>query len=278
MQGSGYFLLGVGAQKTGTTWLHGYLSRFAEVDFGPLKEYHVWDAILTDIFPKMEVTEQALVAAQGSGRMKATRLRYAMQTVPGFYEFHFRSLIEAGARLTGDITPSYSSLPADAYALIRRRMEKAGLGVKVVFIMRDPFERIWSEVRMYQRNRERRGIVKQGVDRNEDQLRIMFKARSTIARTDYRRTIENLEKAFDASQILYLVYEDLFTRPSLERIAEFFGVGVDESFLGERLNVSAKQQDIDPQLRAEVMGHYAHVYEFCAGRFPVTRELWGQAA
>ena len=278
MQDAGTFLLGVGAQKTGTTWLHGYLSCFPEVDFGAFKEYHIWDAILTDIFPKLRITEGALVAARRRGDLRQKQLRYAMQNVPGFYEFYFRRLLDTKCRITGDITPSYSSLSAEAYADVRRRMESVGAKVKVVFIMRDPFERIWSEVRMYQKKRLRKGFAREDMPSNEAHLLSMYAARATVARTDYCRTIESLEQAFDPGQIMYLIYEDMFRRESLDQIADFFGVGVDERFLEERLNASPKEQGIHPATRRLVMDHYAHIYDFCAERFPSTRELWGQAA
>lgn len=40
----GMFLLGVGAQKAGTSWLHQQLHKRPDADFGCLKEYHVHDA------------------------------------------------------------------------------------------------------------------------------------------------------------------------------------------------------------------------------------------
>ena len=39
------FILGVGAQKAGTTWLHHYLSQQPFSDFGFRKEYHVFYAV-----------------------------------------------------------------------------------------------------------------------------------------------------------------------------------------------------------------------------------------
>ena len=39
------FVLGVGAQKAGTSWLHHQLASRADTDFGFLKEYHVFDVI-----------------------------------------------------------------------------------------------------------------------------------------------------------------------------------------------------------------------------------------
>ena len=44
-EGPGVFLLGIGAQKAGTTWLHAQLNRRRDADFGFLKEYHVHDAL-----------------------------------------------------------------------------------------------------------------------------------------------------------------------------------------------------------------------------------------
>ena len=44
------FLLGVGAQKAGTSWLHDQLQRRNDVDFGFLKEYHVFDALELERF------------------------------------------------------------------------------------------------------------------------------------------------------------------------------------------------------------------------------------
>lgn len=39
------FLLGVGCQKDGTTWVHDYLSTHRKVDMGFEKEYHIIDAL-----------------------------------------------------------------------------------------------------------------------------------------------------------------------------------------------------------------------------------------
>ena len=39
------FVLGVGAQKAGTTWLHSYIASNATAHMGFTKEYHIWDAV-----------------------------------------------------------------------------------------------------------------------------------------------------------------------------------------------------------------------------------------
>ena len=39
------FILGVGCQKGGTTWIYDQLSKLEQVDFGFKKEYHVFDTL-----------------------------------------------------------------------------------------------------------------------------------------------------------------------------------------------------------------------------------------
>jgi len=39
------FLLGVGAQRSGTRWIYSYLRNSPGAAFGSGKEWHVWDAL-----------------------------------------------------------------------------------------------------------------------------------------------------------------------------------------------------------------------------------------
>ena len=43
------FVLGLGAQKAGTSWLHRTLSKNDNVNLGFEKEYHVWDYVFSDL-------------------------------------------------------------------------------------------------------------------------------------------------------------------------------------------------------------------------------------
>ena len=61
------FVLGAGAQKAGTTWLHAYLSHFDDVDFGPIKEYHVWDGLSVPEFIEFDARSVASARADGCG-------------------------------------------------------------------------------------------------------------------------------------------------------------------------------------------------------------------
>lgn len=195
------FVLGVGAQKCGTSWLHGYLSNNINANFGALKEYHIWDALYVQECHNF-------VAHKDDG------LRFRLQNEKGAYEKYFSSLICNGINLTGDITPSYSGLSADCFSLIRDKIESSGFDLKVVFLMRDPFERCWSAVRMDRLN------TKKILDMSElDQLEAAYKTKNFIIRTAYNLTIEALEAAFSLDQIYYGIYEELFNDQKIEELS-----------------------------------------------------------
>ena len=112
-----------------------------------LKEYHVWDGLFSPVFEKKyRVTEEMLLAANPSsiGEDKMLALRYAMQNISGLYESYFEGILARGYEVTGDITPSYCALDAASLALIKRRLTRYGFDIKIILLMRDPFERIWS--------------------------------------------------------------------------------------------------------------------------------------
>ena len=129
-EGPGVFLLGVGAQKAGTTWLHAQLDRRRDADFGFLKEYHVHDAL-------------TLPAAGFSNRRRPSwlkprtwRRQRFLDRPERYYAYFAARLRRRGIRLTGDITPSYSGLSVDTLRTIRRGFDRYAIPVRPVFLMR----------------------------------------------------------------------------------------------------------------------------------------------
>lgn len=145
------FILGVGAQKAGTSWFHAQLTRCPRVNMGALKEYHVWDARFVELAGNF-------LFGRDVGTLSSRALRATMQWCDGAYERYFARLIDGDTRWTGDITPSYSMLRAEHFRAVKARLENAGFSVKVVFFMREPVERNWSALRMHRRQQSQRGI------------------------------------------------------------------------------------------------------------------------
>ena len=101
--------LGIGAVKTGTTWLYRNLYQHPEI-FLPIKK------------PVFFFDKNFDKGLDGYSRI-------------------FR---KAGDRLIGEFTASYSTLPLDRIRFIRGVMPKA----KFIFLMRHPIYRDWSDARM----------------------------------------------------------------------------------------------------------------------------------
>ncbi len=256
------FFLGVGAQKTGTTWLHSYLSRYPNFDFGPTKEYHIWDALY------IKECRNYLRYVPRFSIKGCTQ--FEMQRIPGAYERYFSRLIKGDVDSTGDITPSYAGLQAAQFKVIKQRLENKGFDVKVVFQMRDPFQRCWSHSRMEKR--------KLGLTEGDAELLRRYYATTAFSfRTEYDKTIRQLESVFTPDKIYYGIYEEMFAPEKIVELSKFCGVDPDISFAEKTVNAYAnKSEAIPDELHAEITNFYSHVYDFCHKRFPQTKTLWGR--
>lgn len=98
----------LGAQKSGTSWLHATLSRHPAIAFPGGKEVHFWDAHL----------------ARG--------------------EAWYQQLFSDASRCNGDITPAYAILPVE----VIRRLHASYADTPLIYLLRNPIERAWSAARM----------------------------------------------------------------------------------------------------------------------------------
>jgi hypothetical protein len=272
------FILCVGAQKSGTTWLWKCISRHKAANFGMMKEYHVWDAIsIPECAGFLVRLSDVLSFSRGFvPRLNlAKALRWCMQKVPGFYETHFALMARRHLRhhpgaehfVTGDFTPSYCGLAPEMLTRVRQRLERKGFEVKVIFIMRDPVERCLSAVNMMHRTSSDRSST-------EAELAHHFAAPAFALRTRYDLTAGSLDQSFAPDAILYLLYEELFSAQRIDDVSNHIGLKLDAQFVHEKHNAGPNKGQISEGLRQVIRSHYDVVYEFCGKRFPATRSIW----
>lgn len=268
------FILGVGAQKAGTSWLHAYLGRFDHVDTGLCKEYHVWDRLYLPGLGK-GAPPQA-----GAARTPAQQLRLEMQQDPERYFDYFADLLaRPGIRISADITPSYSALPAEALAGIHAGFACRGIACRVVFMMRDPVQRCWSMARMNHARRNTRNVDLSDNPDSQEVLRRIYRTPLSEMRTRYDHSLRELERGIPAEDLHVCFYEALFGEvgeepAELRALAAWLGLPVRPDVLKERVNGRSGSATLDPGLAREVARHYRDVYIFCAERFPRSRQLW----
>lgn len=276
----GTFILGLGGQKCGSSWIQAYLNRQDGADFGRLGEYQIWESDLGSIFDRYRVrapSTMTRIRAEAKRRLgmaePADHLRWRMQFDRSQYFSYFADLLEApGIRMTGDITPSYAALPAPLLRKIRNGMQAHDITTKVIFSMRDPVDRIHSHLRM--------DMAKGRLDRADDTdapLRAFYPTAEAAARTRYDMTLDSVETVFEPNDVHLCFFEELFTPDGIAALARFARVPAEEEAGRSKVNAREKGGTLSDDLTADIARHYAPVYRAVAERFPRVATLWPSA-
>ncbi len=267
---AGTFLLGVGAQKSGTSWLHHYLTQSPGFDSGITKEYHVWDAL------DLPLQRGNLVRRRADGMpLSGLRgIRHRMQTEEGYYARYFRGLCRNGATLTADITPSYAGLGQARFERIKAEIEATGLACKAIFIIRDPVERDKSAVRFNLARGNFREGLPPGTTEFCDALAAYSRSDHARMRSNYVPTIRSLRAAFPPEALHIAVYETLFERRSILALSDFLGIPARPDLARTRVNHGSGKAVTCPEVERKLQDHYREVYEFCAREVPETCHGW----
>ncbi|WP_415892315.1 sulfotransferase domain-containing protein [Neptuniibacter sp. PT8_73] len=277
------FILGVGCQKGGTTWLSAQLNKSQNVDLGFRKEYHIFDALYIpesrDILSKKlkdleYVNKNPEVLVQHPQFF--THLSFYLDT-RNYYDYFDKLWCEGGEDVTtvGDITPSYAALPVEALKVIKSELEARGFTVKVIYLMRDPIERCWSMARMKLKQYKSANHKNLDLPAEQEMLASIYQTKKCEIRTRYESTIKNLEYVFDEQDIFYSFYEKLFEKETLVELQGFLGLNDFLPDTSQKVNVSEKSElDLDVELASDIFNFYRETYEFCEYRFGV-KDFWG---
>lgn len=289
-QSAPVFLLGVGAQKAGTSWLSHYLRQHPETAMGKIKELQFFNSHFADPDrPGMieHNMKRAISAIQNRrkevkygkdfqydsrmiGNLESVLMHYEPSRYPQYFEDIWKR--NPTMRLTGDITPDYAAMSREGTAKMARFVGKLPFRVKVVFVMRDPVERAYSAFRM--RNRKRR------IGGLRVPLRGSFltfcQSKAARARSGYHETIENLEAAFETDSIHYAFYEELFTDPEIQRLCDFLEISYVEAPFETKRNAGGEKTRPSDKTIIAARDLFSETYEFCQDRFGQDRinRLW----
>lgn len=279
MESEKLFLLGVGCQKGGTTWLHDQLSKSKNFDGGFFKEYHFFDVIhIESCMNVKEILIQQLKGINNLNISSPDTWRLLMHNLffsdPNSYfnYFDYLWLSNKSTKIVGDITPSYCGLDSIVFQTIRKKLEDRGFRVKVVFLMRDPVERIHSMFRMEKRNLSNSNAISSEIIRiSEDEyIKKKYKEVNVEFRTRYDKTILNLESAFDKENIFYSLYEDLFSDECISRLAKFLEIDSKIFDKSQFSNVSTRKEFLREETISVIANYYSEVYSFVEKRFDIS--------
>ena len=223
--------LGIGAQKAATTWLDGCLRRHPEIWLPPLKELHYFDDLDDGGVPG----GRPLLGSRWSGRrlrrqlaprfrsdvrhLDISRLRWDLRFFFGRRSdaWYLSLFPEDPGSVAGEITPDYSALDDAGVARVHAVLPD----IKLIFLMRDPIDRSWSQMRMdLARTGRKIGDVP------IEELTALARSDRVSRRSDYVRTLQNWGTRYADERFFIGFLEDVGERPEglLADLCRFLGV------------------------------------------------------
>jgi hypothetical protein len=272
-------VIGVGAQKSGTTWLAAQLARHVNVHMRE-KEVHYWDVVRSPYIRWDKMAWQGGGGTSPTPRIKKLARSFMRKPKDRGEELfgadpvshvdyaNFLSSGRTGQAVVSEVTPAYSLCSASTFA----EMIEIHPDVRFVFLMRDPVDRLWSGVK--QRFRplltEDSKLVREG--RHAAALEKAFlRACDDVYDPDYRRsrydeTITALEMA--GANAIFMFYETLFTKKSINRLGAFLGLdGLEARFDQRVYGGLAGEVELSAIARRTARESLAGTYDYVRSRF-----------
>lgn len=318
------FILGIGEPKSGTSWAYSYLANDKNFANAGNKEWNIWPEHfnILDIPEYLNgqknlryTAEDRLgrgfpVARHQKNNIEASvnKLRYCMIKIDRFYENFFKLLLnDSNKTVTGDFSPEYKLLNVDHLAQIKKRLERSGFNVKVVYLIRDPIERAWSAYKHTKKTSEELkkmfpnlGKTKNiNTDFGDTPSVVEFFARTKeflqedgstynggwfMYKSYYHETIENIAKVFEPQNTFVESYETFFTKEKIKEFSDFCGVDYNEEMINDVINANPHNDPLPPGAKKrmykllttnnKVGDKYKKCYGYCLQRFPEASKQW----
>ena len=218
----------IGAQKSGTTWLDANLRAHPDIWLPPAKELHYFDCRSTAPWGLYYPYDEAIrFNLRRIGRQALGDLLQAPRNLPWYLRYFCRQRTDhwyaslftpAPGQLAGEITPGYARLEAAGVERIHRLMPD----LKIIYLLRNPIDRLWSQAAMYFAKRGRADL---SAIRSEELMR--FLQRPLTARNSaYARTLAIWEQYYPGEQLFVGFFEQIEQAPQdlLADIHAFLGI------------------------------------------------------
>lgn len=188
-----------------------------------------------------------------------------------FYKAFFQSRLTAQHKAFGEFSPSYCFLAADHFSYIKSFMNQR---MKVIFIMRDPVARFWSQCKMEFQKGRSRGKPFDPIATFEKQ----FDHPKFQKRGDYIHTVNNIDKVFGDDEALVLFFEELFEPSAANRICDFIEIDRMAFDTTNNPNEGVPLAKPSPASWRRVQEAYHPIYEYVERRMGYLPQAWSGAS
>ncbi len=264
----------LGANKAGTSWLYRFLAGHPQCRMPVVKELHYFDARAfgrkgTERLRIARLLDRSRADLGAATGRQALVLRARVAELGEWQavladdragDDAYRAFLMhcgQGAKLIGDVTPAYALLPEAVLA----RMQALAGRVRFLYILRDPLDRLWSNIRM---NAARAALNSAAVA--AEALR-MFDAwaaggeEPVRKRSDYAGTLARLGRVILPANLSVIFYETLFTPEAVARLCGFLGLTPHPAEFGQLVHAGVPAL-LDAQRRARAQVLLAPQYDY----------------
>lgn len=273
----------IGAQKGGTQWLYDQLAHHPDFWMPPIKELHYFDRVtpkkrlrMSESMKKRDIDDlnrnRALENEPPIDRRGVNFIhKYSKLITQGKLDLdgYAHLFDEKGEDITGDITGGYSLIKPRKVKIITSFFPR----LKVIFIARDPVERIWSQLSMIARS----DLLPQPVTPSfiVEQLSQDY---SFAGRSYPSEIVRRWRQFVPDGQFGLFFFDDLRNRPDSVRsdVITFLGgdpsAGAGQMMPGYNRKDGQQKLVMTDEIRAALVRHFADELRKCAD------ELGGPAA
>jgi hypothetical protein len=281
------FLLGLGMQKAGTTWMFRHLCRHPDTAFqnnlakelgltrfnirrkpSPLTSPLRWMCCMRDLWTlkqqrKSGYKETFWEPVSGLSRKKALRRFSRSGAIHHQFLTHSgKTLANPRARIVGDIDPIYAATSKKALAALLKFLQ-ADFEVKTFVIWRDPLARLDSAMKHIRRSSP--VAVAQVEQFCVDGL---FPSNTWVRHSNYVRTVETLNELFPDTH--EMIYEELFGpegQMHLTKFHQFAGIQDFPGDLGRQVHKARSDETgLTEEQKIAARGHLQNQYDVMENR------------
>ena len=250
----------IGAQKAATTWLWTQFSKNPSISTLPEKEIHYFDRLLPDtspisIDPAIRLSDKLWFYKINQNFKENISNERAINWL---LHFHFSTWDDTWFErlfglapphtITGEVTPRYAICDIDAI----EHMHSIAPNTKLIFCIRNPVERFWSQCLMKYKN--------QTLLEGESSAMAFFDTPNGKARGLYSETILRFCKKYEPSQILIVFYDAITSTPqkTMKEIHQFLGIPDDYKYedIEEKINKANRSTPMPLALKARIKSAY----------------------
>lgn len=212
--------IGIGAHKSGTSWIFERLREIDHFELPPVKEIHYFDRKYKQ--NKLHFSKRFPDLKSYVDSIKICVLNF--NKINWFYRWYFKTYSDSwyvslfkSKKIQGEITPAYSILNIEEI----RRLKKVANPEKILFIIRNPIERAWSHYQyLVQRGKK---IDKKNLIKEITSFMLSGEQRK---RSNYIEIINKYRKFFEDEDIYIMFYDSILNEPEalIKNMLSVFGI------------------------------------------------------